>query len=354
MILSNIQTFIIYSIAAFFMMVFCYLYKKQRNITLLIIAVLPAIIISTFRHQVGTDFINYNNAFIKYSRISIKDFVITNNNSEIGYFLINKISYHLGSFKFVLFFSSLITILLPIVALKDNESVSLPIFSLLYYSFFFLNSFNLIRQGISISIGFYALYKFIQNKKRVQFILLIFVAATFHMSVIVLTPLILLIDNNGVLYKNRAFFLIISASLIAINWQQFLIFLGHIPFLNKYIRYMEVVESNNYIFFINLIIYIFFIFFINKIRKIEPHYKIIFIILSLDLIFLFIGFKMPYIKRISLYFNTFSIYLISTVHNIFKTKERFIIKAFIFIYGIAYLIAMYWFIGHSNIFPYQF
>src|SRR5690554_328642 len=203
MIFTHFQTFLIYLFAVLFLSFFLMKYQKRSNIAYILIAIIPLLIISSLRKNVGTDYSNYRNIYENYKNIGVLT-IITNNNFEFGYYLINRLGYMFGSFNVTLLIASFLTIFIPIFTVRNNEKISLPIFGILYSLAFYIPSFNFIRQGIAIAISFYGIYQLINNNHRKAMILSILIASTFHMTAFFLLSTVFLVGKNYKFNKSMA------------------------------------------------------------------------------------------------------------------------------------------------------
>lgn len=137
---------------------------------------------SAFRLDVGTDFSTY---FRLYSVVDPEDWrsSILDSPQEFGYSILSLITKSIVIDPYAIFWSSAaLTISMFFLRLKKIEgSFALAIFLyivLAYYVF----PFNLVRQGIAVSIVFFAESYFRKNK--VLFFVLVAIASTFHTSAI--------------------------------------------------------------------------------------------------------------------------------------------------------------------------
>lgn len=152
-------------------------YRKNKLIFSILILVL-SLIAALRADSVGTDTDIYR---------EIMDYISQGkaNYIEPGWYLVNKIILFIGGdFNFLLWVASLMT-LIPIsyVIVKHSPNFILSLF--FYYSMYlYLNSFNMVRQAIAISLVLLS-YTFLINNKRLWYWLSFFLAVTFHYTAII-------------------------------------------------------------------------------------------------------------------------------------------------------------------------
>jgi hypothetical protein len=138
---------------------------------------------AALQYDVGTDYNTYARWFYEIGTGVKKD-------NEWGYRLLNKFLYDFG-FDAQWFFviMSFFTLYFLFIATPRK---SFFIIILLYYLFFYFQVFNLVRQSLVITMGYYS-FQLIDRKKYIRPLLLIFIAFLFHKSaciylIIFLTP----------------------------------------------------------------------------------------------------------------------------------------------------------------------
>lgn len=141
-------------------------------------------IIAGFRDvNIGADTHNYA---LMFSMIPVQSLHWAS--TEVGWQVLNRIVFYSGmDFHLFCWVVALLTLgLLGIVAKKVSINPQLSIF--FYYSMYaYLNSFNIMRQLLAISIVIVA-YMYLMKEKRFYFILMILLASTVHASALVVLP----------------------------------------------------------------------------------------------------------------------------------------------------------------------
>ncbi len=153
-------------------------YWRNNNAILWASILVLSIIAGLRADTVGTDTFTYREIFDGISsgiRLGI----------EPGWFLLNKaISWVGGGYQFLLWVVSILTLFpVSLVIIKESPNKQFSLFA--YYSlYFYLNSFNGMRQFMAISIILLA-YTILIKGKYWRFILLVLLASMFHFSALI-------------------------------------------------------------------------------------------------------------------------------------------------------------------------
>lgn len=154
------------------------------------------VFISGFRvtnGKVGIDTANYEEIFKSVQSGELKVFslknIITLNQVEPGYLLLNKIiGFFTNNAQFLFVTCSTITIVfILIAALQKKDNISIPQILMIYCSSFFIQSFNLVRLYLAVSIIIYA-YSYIEKRKIFKYTTLVLLAASFHFTALIVWP----------------------------------------------------------------------------------------------------------------------------------------------------------------------
>lgn len=128
-----------------------------------------------------------------------------------------------------------------------------------------------------------------------------------------------------------------------------------LPFLAGYARYSNInIESNNYMFFLKLLMLFIFIYCRKGLFKDKTNIYF-FMMFIVDIIFTGLGFISPVLKRINLYFGIYSIILLIKIINLGYDKySKSWLNLFVILYILIYFFIIYFMLGQSHIFPYNF
>ena len=217
------------------------------------------IVMAAYRSS-GTDSFLYMRDYIYTRRVPIEE-VIENITgfSEAGHKLLTKF---LGYFKSVrVYFGAYAAITLCVfyIATKEQkkEDIALPMF--LFYFGAFVNSFNIMRQTVAVVLIAFS-FQYVFKRDFLKFMLCVLVAATFHLSALVVTVVYFLWTKNKKMLSGILLLVILAGvAALAINLDKFLGNFSESEFesasLQRYVGYTtNDVEAKNRDFYLNLLI----------------------------------------------------------------------------------------------------
>jgi len=331
--------------------------KLSKKAFLIICFFLMSLVLGLRGENVGEDTAHYVEVFEKITNISWKTLLTSgtdvvyetvwnvDRSMEVGYLLLNKIiRIFTDNAQWLLIIVAFITCYFMAKFVYDNcKDVFFPTY-IIFCESFYMQSFNLARQALAISIGLQAYTLLKKNNKYsiINALITIFIAFLFHKSAIVLLlliPIWLIKDNRKWLKL-----ILIGSVFLPI----FVIFLSKIILIAipRYAGYFE----NNYweasvggiiilwIIEIFMIIYIF-----NKYKNNDG--KEVFITTVFTAIYLsleFVGLKFTVFTRITLYFRIFLIFLFPYFTKYIRPNSRLLYRI-----GIIGLLSIF-FIRYAN------
>ncbi len=343
---------------------------RRKSHFFTIFALLIPVVIGSFRYGVGTDYFNYVQLYNNHAQLSFSEFITENGFGEIVFFAIEKVAYILfDDPRFVFVSSIVLAITFFYLGLKSYKPRYPALVYLLYLMIMFPITFNAVRQGIAISIVFFAM-SYIIKKKPGQYAILILLAGLFHVSALLLLPVYALgrfIDRTNDTRAERArlpglvgYFLRVGVavavtSIVCMN--AFAIVLS-VPGFDKYDMYLIFnEESNNYIFFLKLLIVIILIVFsrYTVFRDNIRQNKLILAFAIIEVVLLTLGFFSPFIKREALYFAPFTLLLLPNLINIVRGKlMKGAVYALVAFYGVAFFTVSYYVLQQADVIPYDY
>ena len=182
------------------------LIKPKKQNFYFVISFVFLFILSAFRDiSVGTDTESYEWLF---NRVKL-GFVL--NRQEVGWYYFNKLILYLGGdFRWLIIISTLF-ILIPIfnVVRKYSLNPMLSIF-LFYALYIYIQSFNITRQIISVSLVFASIPLLIKGKYK-YYIISVFSASLFHATALLCLPLVFI---KKIPYNKKYLVLMIFITLI--------------------------------------------------------------------------------------------------------------------------------------------
>lgn len=322
----------------------------------LIIAAVPPTLLGGLRYFVGTDYFTY--VQFQFPLVLSKqdsDFHVVGPFTQAIIYAGNKINEwfgYLGDFQYqwIFFLLNLVLIIFIYCGIyKLCEKITLPIL-FFYISYFFFLSFNLMRQGISVSIFFFA-FNYLLNNNYKKYFFWCLVATGFHSSAIIYLPIYFFkylkkVKFFGLLIPPIGFILAIPLGKIIGNLASAVV--------SNYSAYTAIdyaqwnARSDMIITYLTLIIY--YVLF----RKGNEQQSILYWIQVLTALFPFIGSGLPQTTRLTYEFMLLIIVGVSEIYKVEKIKKIFrvfVITILIFIYGFY----TYWQIsnGRADLLPYH-
>ncbi|MDT2703452.1 EpsG family protein [Enterococcus dongliensis] len=352
---------LLYLISFIFSSIMIYLgVRKQKKTRVLFtfFGISIPVILATFRSLlVGTDTQPYYYLYSYYGTFSnLSDkFRILGFKEFLNTILIHVCS-TIGNFNMYLFIFAFFTFLLVIIALYQLVPVEdIPMGYFIYLCFFFPQTVNIMRQSLAVAIVFLG-YQFIIKRKLLKYLLIVFIATGIHISAFLALPLYFLINKKKEI--NRLVATIISCALVFFIIRPSWIFtmLSSISGFERYSFYNDfTVDTNNRLFFINLII-LSIIYVLKKyLIEIKNENKFFILLLFFGLLVGMTGFTSPFIKRISIYFDILQIVLIAEITNLFSDRfQNLIVKYGVYVIGCIYFIVAYYYLSLAGVVPYSF
>lgn len=310
--------YIIYLIILLLLLLIEYFQKKASPIIRIVLPLLFALFIGFRGRNIGTDTSTYYEHFYTYGQLGCS-FV------ERGFDWINRIIYHFkGSANDFFTINSLLTTIFIYLSLNKLKGIyySIPAFCLYLLTFsFFVNG---MRQGIALAIFLYA-HQFIIKNKIIPYACLLFLASLFHASSIILIPLYFI---NRIPFSKKIFILIYIISFSGI-FMDFSKILPAIEIGNRnYGEYSDVAmhQSASFLGFAISTVLRLSIFILMLKNNLFEKNKVLSIIAYIGLILPNIGFNMPILGRLTVYFTYFSYlcypyFLSSNKKYLFRSKS---------------------------------
>lgn len=315
-----------------------------------IIKLIPFIfigIVSGIRYDVGVDYHNY---------VEIYDLIINGvyQYTEIGYnSLVLFIHLLNGNQQLVFFITALLTnVFIGLFILYFSNAVILS--SILYYtfSFFYLLSFNAVRQYLAISIfGLSLIY--LSKDKRLKSILILLLASLFHKSVIFLIPILFILKRDINFKKYILLYIIFIVSLFFVD--DLIVYTGY--------DYLLTYKNQDINSFVYLFIIVNFLILINKnkIKKKFPKNGFIFINLAyfstmtISGIFFTDRISNTVFFRMNYYFLITYLILVGYIKKIIKNKYAKILYFLLVFYFLIFYFTKTVFLNGEiyNIIPYE-
>lgn len=166
---------------------------RRKSKTIQAIGLLLPIVLGGLRYNVGLDYFSYLDAFADVVNPQMVDYrYAATAGLEYSFYLISYVSNLFFSSPIVMYLIySATTVLAFYGALSLMKSKNVGVALFFFYSIFFLNSFNIMRQGAAMSLGCLAQLHYIKGNKFKAFAYLL-VATAFHVSALLLVGYVLI------------------------------------------------------------------------------------------------------------------------------------------------------------------
>lgn len=300
--------------------------KKYSN-KIKFASVIPFLIISALRYDVGTD---YMYRYVPSYNLIKNGFDIES--LEYAFKLLIKFCTMISSNYQILFIITTFIILIPIFYVMTKKSKCMELSILIFFlGGFFFQSMNILRQYIAIACLLLG-YNFIIEKKYIKFLFFYLLAISFHTASIVA---ILFLFINSKKEIKVPIVILISITIFIFNDQiaQVVRSIINITRFSGYLGTSYDVEDISYFnFFKQLVIYIFlaYLFYINKDNSRKDKLSIFLLnVQGVAIIFYSLSSIISLFARVYFFFSIFQIISIPLFITYTKKKDNFYFYIFI-------------------------
>lgn len=356
MSLNNMQSLFFYLISFAISVLFFYIGNNKNNKPIKVLAILIPIFIGGCRYYVGTDYTNYIDYYNVYSSLTLEQYLSQMGIFEILFYLISKLSFVLtDNYFFMFFISNAVIIIFTFGAINKFNLKNQYLVWFLFLLLYFPMMLNAVRQGVSVAITFYMLALFF-NEKYKKSLAVSCLSPLFHTSGVLTIIIFCTFYCLKKKLKKKSIKNIFVISLIILLCIPICSkIIAYLPFLQQYTKYETItVEGNNYTFYLKLCILLIFFLFYKGVEKKYDNAFFFYLLFSIEVILTLLGFISPFIKRITLYFSVGQLLLWSIIPELGINKQsKHSLNILTIVYSISYFILAYYFLGQSDIFPYQ-
>ncbi|GHV12258.1 hypothetical protein AGMMS49938_04450 [Fibrobacterales bacterium] len=332
-------------------------------------AIIPAVLAAVRDDSIGTDTLVYANPVFadaltapningmeeRWDGWIAKSYLWMN-------FIMSRITTHVEWVHFLIAFMECMVVILALNNCKRYCSIWIGM--LVYFCFFYVGSFNLIRQYLACSMGLFAV-TFLLKNKPLYFYLIIAISMLFHTSnaLFVFIHLVYLYTNHFKTLFSKLILIGVSISIVVsaqVFFDQYLALMTIIGF-DFFARYF--LESNDFdggyktvFLFAPLILFV--IPFKKRIEKYTNHYDF-FVCIIMIIIF---GALLPltnsiFLIRIVIPFNWMLCFILpmiakSTNKFLIAGQQLYIVRYVITLYSIAYFVVVYVIYKAGEAYPY--
>lgn len=306
-------------------------YNKQKNY---VFSFLLLIVFSAIRYDVGTDFQTYLNVTSGLTDIRINNYMLF---EPLNVLLIT-MGYWIKSPQFYFIIGALITNTLIYFTIKNySRDKILSIICYVGFPMLYLESMNVIRQFIAISIVIYSV-KYIFDEKPLKFMLSVAIAMLFHITAIVAFPLYYIYKKNFSA-KQNLLLLILSF----LGGKLIMTLLSLLPYFSKLSYYLKSQQEGYFIVFVvSLILNLLHIYFFKRLAAKDSKQIFYISVFNFGLSIFFLFYKIPVIAgRFFFYFFPFLILILPAYKEIFRQKI-FVKTIFIFVFIFSFFFRIWY------------
>lgn len=314
----------------------------------IIVAIFMILLLSLRHDYFGTDTQNYRTTYETFKNLSF-DLALEYNN-DIGFaFVFHRLSNMGVPFRFVLLLQSILYVSSITILIRNNSKI--PAISYwLFITFGFFVFATTLRQSIALSFTLLA-YEQVKKKKLFKYLILIFIATTFHLSALIFLP---------VYWINKFKFNKFTVGLITFATLSIFVFKDKIgEFILQYNPNQYVITDTGGYFQVLLVVTLILIglFYHKKFLKFNEVNRVLFYFMAITLALTPISKLNPALFRISQYFWIFMIiYIPNLIAKINDILAKYIITygfIFIGIFNFYYKISSYGIRMHPYVFFWQ-
>lgn len=239
---------------------------------------------------------------------------------EPGFIILNKLSGLLTKdSQIIIVVSSFFTI--SIVGYKILKSASYPVLALFVFllSYQYFQSFNLVRQYLAIVIFFCFAIPFIRSGNLLKYVMLVFLASSFHASAIVLLPLYF------IRVSRLSFIFYISLFVLCILFYVLFPYINLFVFslIGGYQEYSDYKEgSANYSVALTLLLIVPVFFNLKAFLRNDFDNRYLLAMVAISAVLMLLSHHNAIVHRISLYFNIFLVLLVPKILKALRGREQ--------------------------------
>lgn len=290
-----------------------------------------------------------------FSRYMSENIYLSNEvsvNTEPGY---KVFIYFLSSFfmdpHFILFAIQFLMMLFTMLfAYKCRNKTNMAFVMLIYMLVWYYQSFSAMRQGLAMSISFFAA-ALLMDKKYFWSVFWLLIAFTIHSSSLIMLVVfaLILLSQSKIREKIKSVIYGIYVGILVlcgIFFDQIIYFLTNTtnilpPQYSKFFRAMEGVDTNWSTILVALCFIVAAIVYLKYAKKSRVDGRLILSLLITNFVFLILGFKVDYIYRFGYYFEILGLFLlIPNLPLLTKdTTKRFLIASA----AVAVLFSLFWY-----------
>lgn len=333
------------------------IFQLQKYLIFLLI-LSPTLLIGGTRVGIGVDYYRYVDNYIRFSNIENFEYR-TSFYTEYLFKLFSYIIYHMFNGSLTAFFTmtSFVTgwiILIAADYFKKEISLSWVLF--IYYCFYYIESYNAIKQFLALSIVFYS-FRYLHERNTIKYIICIMIATLVHSSAFV-SIVFYFVPFKAKKTQFRELMWIGLILFLPFFFQYILLITSKVPFLSSYLVRFKF--SLNAPFSLNRIVLETITYFLPSLLfyfTVKRNNKDIFYLVNLGLLTLmvrYLGVWIEYAWRLNYYFMVGQMLFVPMLLNTLrKNKYINIIKLFFIVMYLLFFVYYYIYAGMGPGIPYK-
>jgi transmembrane protein EpsG len=294
-------------------------YIRPRRLFMFMV-ILSFIIVSGLRKNVGDTYFYMHSYELSNFPLANIDFT-----GEFGFYYLQHILHKISDDPQILIFvTALITNLIIVLVLyKYSRIVEISIYVYITSGLFTV-TMNGIRQSMAAAIIF-AGTKYLIDGNWKRFIFIVLIASTIHQSALIFIPIYFIVQKRA--WTKLTFLLLFLAVIIAFEFNTFSALLFNALDNTKYEHYSNFSEGGaNYLRVLVMVLPLLIAFLgREKLKEIWPKNDVIVNLSLLGFIFMLIATQNWIFARFDIYFNLYSLILISWILKLFKERDSWVI-----------------------------
>lgn len=301
--------------------------QKKRTffaLTITLVALAMPILIAAYR-VCGTDTFLYMRTYVTTRRTPWVQLIDDMEGlSEIGHTFLTKFLGYFKSIRIYLGAYAAIMVVAFYFATKKVKNEALTFAMILFYFGVFSSSFNIMRQCVAVALVAHA-YTFVFEKNFLKFFSIVFLASCFHLSAFITVFVYFLWTKEEKLIPTLFLgIILVVVALVAFNIDSILTSFTGEEFksatLQRYTGYGGDVdvEFKNRDFYLSLVIAVIIVTHHSRLVKIDGKNVLYIFLFYISIALGLCGFINPYAKRIAMYFEITSIWVIADIPKCYK------------------------------------
>lgn len=322
--------------------------------SLVIAGLMVPVLLAALRYWVGTDWGTYYNQFYRSQNESWTEIFRDGYLGFMIYFIRKVISFT-GCYQIYFGILSALVVFSTYIAFTKHTNKDIGLLLYLFYTMFFLFSFNIGKQYIAVAIVLCA-YNYIFTGDAKKYFLLIFIAMAFHPSAIIAFPVYFLWDKEKhcVSKSLRTWLIVGGVIFLSLFYQTIMSTFTEVTEMSRYSVYTTTDASgSNGTLYLKIAMVLVELFVFKYIARFDERNKLFVILEILDILIAMTGFSSTQFKRSGIYFSITNIYVLASLPYIVKDEQRKVVKIMLYLFGFMYCFVIFYMLEQGHAMPYR-